>query len=105
MRCMRPVSLDELKRNGSLWRGRRNTLAGEKTLASGWRVLDKLLGGGWPRAALAEVLSDAHQGLSLLLPVIAELSTDKRWTVDSLVNTFPATLGDGMVNPAPPKKK
>lgn len=79
MRCMRPVSLDELKGNGSLWRGRRTTLASNRTLASGWQELDELLGGGWPRAALAEVLSDAHQGLSLLLPVIAELSADRRW--------------------------
>ena len=47
--------------------------------ASGWPVLDELLGGGWPRAALAEVLSDAHQGLSLLLPAMAGLSGDARW--------------------------
>lgn len=78
---MQVVNLDELKRDGVLWRGRRNLLAPDRVLASGWRVLDELLGGGWPRAALAEVLSDAHQGLSLVLPLLARLSAAGRWLV------------------------
>ena len=68
--AMQVVDLDELKRNGALWQGRRPVLPAGRVLASGWPVLDELLGGGWPRAALAEVLSDAHQGLSLLLPAL-----------------------------------
>ena len=77
--AMQVVNLDELKRNGALWQGRRAVPPAGRVLASGWPVLDELLGGGWPRAALAEVLSDAHQGLSLLLPAMAGLGGDTRW--------------------------
>ena len=76
---MQIVNLDELKRNGALWQGRRNILATDRALASGWRVLDELLGGGWPRAALAEVLGESHQGLPLVLPLLARLSRELRW--------------------------
>ena len=78
---MQVVNLDELKRDGVLWQGRRSLPAPDRVLASGWRVLDELLGGGWPRAALAEVLSDAHQGLSLVLPLLARLGAGRRWLV------------------------
>lgn len=78
---MQIVNLDQLKRDGALWQGRRRPLAPERALPSGWRVLDELFGGGWPRAALAEVLSDAHQGLSLVLPLLARLSVGGRWLV------------------------
>ena len=54
--AMQVVDLDELKRNGALWQGRRSGLAPDSLLSSGWPVLDRLLGGGWPRAALIEVL-------------------------------------------------
>jgi cell division inhibitor SulA len=76
---MQVVNLDELKRTGVLWQGRRNTLAADRVLASGWRVLDELLGGGWPRAALVEVLGEAHQGLPLVLPLLARLSREVHW--------------------------
>lgn len=79
--AMQVVNLDELKRNGALWQGRRSVPAADRVLASGWRVLDGLLGGGWPRAALAEVLGEAHQGLPLVLPLLARLSQDPRWLV------------------------
>ena len=49
--AMQVVDLDELKRNGALWQGRRPVLPAGRVLASGWPVLDELLGGGWPRAA------------------------------------------------------
>ena len=78
---MRVVSLEQLKRNGALWQGRRNALTADRVLASGWKALDELLGGGWPRAALAEVLSDAHQGLSLVLPLLARVGAGSRWLV------------------------
>lgn len=78
---MQVVDLDELKRSGVLWRGRRGQPEPGRLLPSGWAVLDELLGGGWPRAALIEVLSDAHQGLSLLLPLLARLSMRPRWLV------------------------
>ncbi|MCB1800637.1 MAG: translesion DNA synthesis-associated protein ImuA [Gammaproteobacteria bacterium] len=76
---MQMPDLDQLKRDGLLWQGRRQAAAGVRLLGSGWRVLDELLGGGWPRAALTEVISDAHHGLSLLLPLLAELSGESRW--------------------------
>ncbi|MCG6966674.1 MAG: translesion DNA synthesis-associated protein ImuA [Chromatiaceae bacterium] len=78
---MQVVDLDELKRNGVLWQGRRSALAADRLLASGWPVLDEVLGGGWPRAALVELLSEAHQGLPLLLPLLARLGGELRWLV------------------------
>ncbi len=76
---MQVVNLEQLKREGALWQGRRNRQADDRVLASGWKVLDELLGGGWPRAALSELLSDAHLGLSVLLPLLARLSERERW--------------------------
>lgn len=76
---MQVLDLEELRRRGALWQGRQGRPAAERVLPSGWPVLDELLGGGWPRAALVEVLSDDHQGLSLLLPLLARLSTGRRW--------------------------
>jgi cell division inhibitor SulA/protein ImuA len=76
---MQVAELDRLKRSGALWQGRRQAPAVTRVLASGWTVLDELLGGGWPRAALVEVFSEKRQGLSLLLPAMAQLSTEPRW--------------------------
>jgi cell division inhibitor SulA/protein ImuA len=76
---MQVVELDRLKRSGALWQGRQHAPGGRRVLASGWTVLDELLGGGWPRAALVEVFSDKQQGLPLLLPAMARLSTESRW--------------------------
>jgi cell division inhibitor SulA/protein ImuA len=76
---MQVVDLEKLKRDGSLWQGRRGRPAADRMLPSGWAVLDEALGGGWPRNALIEVVSDAYQGLSLLLPLLARLSRDERW--------------------------
>ena len=76
---MQVVDLDELKRSGMLWQGQHGLPAPGRVLPSGWAALDELLGGGWPRAALVEVLSEAHQGLPLLLPLLVRLSTRPRW--------------------------
>jgi len=78
---VQPVDLDGLKRSGALWQGRRTPLAADQVWASGWPVLDELLGGGWPRAALIELLGEAHQGLPLVLPLLAGLSRQARWLV------------------------
>ena len=50
-------SLDELLRQGSVWRGdgRRR----EDRWPTGWPGLDRLTGGGWPRDALVELFTDA----------------------------------------------
>ena len=71
--------LQQLIGNGMLWRGRGGRQREQAVLPSGWPELDDCLGGGWPRAALVELLSPRHQGLSLLLPVLAKLSREKRW--------------------------
>jgi cell division inhibitor SulA/protein ImuA len=76
---MQVVDLEKLKQDGSLWQGRRARPAAAQVLSSGWTVLDEALGGGWPRHALVEVISDAHQGLSLLLPLLARLTQGPRW--------------------------
>jgi len=97
--AMQVVSLEQLKRDGALWQGRRSEPAADRVLASGWPVLDELLGGGWPRAALVEVLSDAHQGLSLVLPLLAGLGTGSRWlvwVVPPYVPYAPALLARGI---------
>ena len=78
---MQVVNLEQLKRDGALWQGRQNRLDGDQVSPSGWQVLDGLLGGGWPRAGLAEVLSEAHHGLPLLLPLLAHLGAAGRWLV------------------------
>lgn len=76
---MQRVNLEKLKRDGRLWQGRQGLPAVERVLPSGCAVLDEVLGGGWPRNALIEVISTAHQGLPLLLPLLADLSGGPRW--------------------------
>ena len=72
-------AFDKLIEAGIAWRGRGARQAAAKVEPSGWRVLDECLGGGWPRAALVELLSSGHQGLPLLLPLLARLSEGPRW--------------------------
>lgn len=76
---MQVVDLEKLKREGTLWQGRQRHPVVSRVASSGWAVLDEVLGGGWPCAALSEVLSDAHQGLPLVLPLMAALSAGPRW--------------------------
>ena len=76
---MQKLDFESLKRDGLLWQGRAQHALSECTMPTGWPVFDELLGGGWPRAALTEVLSEAHQGLPLLIPLLARLSTEQRW--------------------------
>jgi hypothetical protein len=76
---MQVLNLEQLKRDGMLWQGRQPHPAADRGLPSGWPVLDEALGGGWPRAALSEILSESHQGLPLLLPLLARLSAESRW--------------------------
>jgi len=79
--AMQVVNIEQLKRDGTLWQGHRAVPPACRVLSSGWQILDELLGGGWPRAALVEVLSDAYQGLPLVLPLLARLGEDARWLV------------------------
>jgi len=71
-------SLDKILSNPRVWRGRDQ--AGQKAgLASGYPELDRHLpGGGWPREALTEILTE-HYGigeLRLLMPALARLSAE-----------------------------
>lgn len=77
--AMHKIDLETLKRDGLLWQGREHAQAVGCTLPSGWPALDDLLGGGWPRRALIEVISDAYRGVSLLIPLLARLSSEQRW--------------------------
>ena len=71
---MQVLSHEQLKREGALWQGRRPQVAADRHLPSGWSVLDEVLGGGWPRDALTEIISESHHGLPLLLPLLERLS-------------------------------
>lgn len=70
--------LQPLIENGRLWRGR-GTAPRRDALPTGFAALDRVLpGGGWPRAALNEILfpADGVGELRLLLPVLATLSRE-----------------------------
>lgn len=71
--------LDKLMNRGALWRGRREAVDPERFLPTGITGLDQLLGGGWPRAALSEMLCRQATGLPLWLPALARLSREPRW--------------------------
>lgn len=71
-----------LARIPCLYRGRGGHAPAQAVLPSGHPRLDRVLpGGGWPRAALSEVLGDGlpGQGLGLLLPALARLAAKQRW--------------------------
>ncbi len=64
-----------------IWRARDGSLRDENCLATGFQALGRLPGGGWPKAALTEVLY-AGEGLGelrLLCPALAELTRMGRW--------------------------
>ncbi len=75
----RPAMLDQLMTRGMLWRGRRAMVDPERFVPTGIAGLDELLGGGWPRAALSEMLFRQATGLPLWLPALARLSREPRW--------------------------
>ena len=96
---MQKVDLDQLKRAGALWQGRGATVSPGRLQATGWPVFDDLLGGGWPCAALVELISDAHQGLPLLLPLLADLGAGDRriaWVAPPYVPYAPALAARGV---------
>jgi hypothetical protein len=77
---MKPA-LAELLHNPLLWRGDRLARA-DDAIASGFAGLDRELpGGGWPKAALIELLVD-EEGigeLRLLLPVLKRIAQAGEW--------------------------
>jgi hypothetical protein len=77
---MKPV-LAELLHNPLLWLG--NQLAqADDAVASGFASLDRELpGGGWPKAALTELLADVEGigELCLLMPALKRLAEAREW--------------------------
>ncbi|HVX05606.1 MAG TPA: DNA lesion error-prone repair protein ImuA, partial [Rhodanobacteraceae bacterium] len=72
--------LQPLIEAGRLWRGQ-GTAPRRDALPTGFDALDRVLpGGGWPRAALSEILfpADGVGELRLLLPALAMLSREAR---------------------------
>ena len=71
------VALDGLLAARRLWRGQPATQAPSDAIATGWTSLDAVLpGGGWPSAALSEILLpvDGVGELRLVWPALARLS-------------------------------
>ena len=77
---MKPA-LAALLQHPLLWRGDRLAQV-DDTVASGFARLDRELpGGGWPKAALTELLADAEGmgELQLLVPVLKRLVQAGEW--------------------------
>jgi cell division inhibitor SulA/protein ImuA len=78
-------SLQRLLQRPDLWRPRDRRLPGKtggSGVATGFRELDRALyGGGWPRAALTELLSERSGigELRLLAPLLATLAAQQLW--------------------------
>jgi len=75
-------ALDTLLRGPHLWRGDSQAEVAVPSVPTGFGALDALLpGGGWPRAALVELLvpRPGIGELSLLMPALARLSSADQW--------------------------
>jgi len=79
-----PLALDLVLRNPAIWRGDQYAKVAVESIPTGFAELDaQLPGGGWPRAALTELLTNQRGigELRLLLPALAHLSKDDKWLV------------------------
>ena len=78
------LSLDLVLQHPAVWRGDQYAKVAVESIPSGFAELDaQLPGGGWPRAALTELLAN-QQGigeLRLLAPALAHLSREDKWLV------------------------
>jgi len=78
------AALERIERQHGLWRGRGRSHTGLRAEPSGFAVLDaNLPGGGWPRAALTELLgaADGRGALGLALPAAVRLGGGGRLLV------------------------
>ncbi len=77
-------ALDSVLQHPAIWRGKQYAKVAIESVPTGFAELDSLLpGGGWPRAALTELLV-AQPGigeLRLLAPALARLSREEKWLV------------------------
>jgi len=79
-----PSALDPVLSNPAIWRGDQYAKVAVESIPTGFAELDaQLPGGGWPRAALTELLTNQRGigELRLLLPALARLSKDDKWLV------------------------
>jgi cell division inhibitor SulA len=82
MNTPEPALLDALLRSPHVWRGDGRADVAVPSVGTGHAALDAILpGGGWPRAALTELLvtRPGIGELSLLLPALARLSREDQW--------------------------
>ena len=99
---MTPTSLANILEQRHIWRGRTDSGNGKSThLATGWPELDRPLSGGWPRAAVTEVLvTRSGQGeLGLLMPALKRLCHSGRrilWIAPPLLPYPPALIQHGL---------
>jgi hypothetical protein len=77
-------SLDVVLQNPAIWRGDQYAKVAVESIPTGFGELDaQLPGGGWPRAALTELLL-SRQGIGemqLLIPSLVRLSQAEKWLV------------------------
>jgi len=78
------ASLETVLQNPAIWRGDQYAKVAVESIPTGFGELDaQLPGGGWPRAALTELLLN-RQGIGemqLLIPSLARLSQTEKWLV------------------------
>jgi hypothetical protein len=77
-------ALDLILSNPAIWRGDQYAKVAIESIPTGFAELDaQLPGGGWPRAALTELLTSRRSigELRLLVPALARLSMDDKWLV------------------------
>jgi len=96
------TSLATILQTGRVWRGPSASAGGAAGIASGFAALDaELPGGGWPSAALTEILP-AHEGigeLRILGPALAHLSAAGRtiaWIAPPYLPYAPALATAGI---------
>lgn len=96
------MSLDDVLSDPRIFRPRRASGEGDAVVPSGFRELDaRLPGGGWPRGALSEFLSDEWGvgELRLLMPALSRLTQAGRWVVwvsPPYLPYAPALAGGGL---------
>jgi len=79
LEALKTEKLQQLLRQGKVWRAAEQRAIDDAVLSTGFAELDELVGGGWPKGALVEILSSGVQGLSLLAPALVQLSDQYAW--------------------------
>ncbi|MEO8630997.1 MAG: translesion DNA synthesis-associated protein ImuA [Betaproteobacteria bacterium] len=78
------ASLDIVLQNPAIWRGDQYAKVAVDSIPTGFGELDaQLPGGGWPRAAITELMIARHGigEMHLLVPALAHLSQEEKWLI------------------------